>query len=85
MFSIGANSIAIHPDFTRRCPVVDPDDAHLFKSLGCAAENVPLAAAAQGNSSDVAFDKETNDMNPFSRSAEDIKSFLQPAALTTPL
>jgi len=36
------------PDFTRRCPIVDPDDHHLYVSLGCAAENMVLAAAAKG-------------------------------------
>lgn len=55
-FSIRQNSIAILPDFSRRCPVVDPDDSHLFKSLGCAAENLVHAAAAQGFSADVRFD-----------------------------
>lgn len=57
-FTVGENSITIRPDFTRRCPVVDPDDAHLYKSLGCAAENISLAAAAQGYASDVVFDEE---------------------------
>jgi hypothetical protein len=27
----------ILPDLSRRCPAVDPDDHHLFVSLGCAA------------------------------------------------
>lgn len=44
------------PDFKRRCPVVDPDDSHLFKSLGCAAENLVHAAAAQGHAAEVSFD-----------------------------
>lgn len=47
-FVVGSASVTILPDYARRCPVVDPDDAHLFKSLGCAAENLVLAAAAQG-------------------------------------
>lgn len=55
-FRIRENSITILPDFSRRCPVVDPDDSHLFKSLGCAAENLVHAAAAQGFSADVRFD-----------------------------
>lgn len=46
------------PDFSRRCAVVDPDDAHLFKSLGCAAENIVHAAAAQGHATEVSFDAE---------------------------
>src|SRR5690606_28452554 len=32
-----------------RCPAVDPDDHHLFASLGCAAENLVHAAAATGS------------------------------------
>lgn len=47
-FAIGEDRIRILPDFARRCPVVDPDDHHLYASLGCAAENVVVAAAARG-------------------------------------
>jgi hypothetical protein len=36
--------------------VVDPDDAHLFKSLGCAVENLVQAAQAQGLAAVVRFD-----------------------------
>jgi hypothetical protein len=48
--------IAILPDFTRRTPVVDPDDHHIFVSLGCAAENLALAAGAAGRAGEIAFD-----------------------------
>jgi hypothetical protein len=54
-FTIDAATIRVAPDFTRRCPVVDPDDAHLFKSLGCATENIVHAAAAQGRRADVEY------------------------------
>jgi hypothetical protein len=47
-FRLAADSVAILPDLDRRCPVVDPDDHHLFVSLGCAAENLVQAAAAAG-------------------------------------
>jgi hypothetical protein len=40
--------------------VVDPDDAHLYKSLGCAAENLVEAAVAQGLATDARFDNERN-------------------------
>lgn len=40
--------IRIRPDLSRRTPVVDPDDHHRFVSLGCAAENLLIAAAANG-------------------------------------
>ncbi|MEQ8733442.1 MAG: Tat pathway signal protein [Rhodospirillaceae bacterium] len=48
--------IDILPDFTRRTPVVDPDDHHLFASLGCATENLHLAAQASGQAGEVVFD-----------------------------
>ncbi|TQF35236.1 Tat pathway signal protein [Bradyrhizobium sp. UNPF46] len=48
IFSARGNEITIAPDFTRRCPAVDPDDHHLFVSLGCAAENLILAASTLG-------------------------------------
>lgn len=55
-FKIQNNSITIYPDYTRRCPAVDPDDSHLFKSLGCAAENIVQAAAANGFNGEVHYD-----------------------------
>ena len=56
-FGVGERSIAILPDFQRRCPVVDPDDHHLYVSLGCAAENLVQAAAAIGFRGDTVFGK----------------------------
>lgn len=47
-FRLASRSITVRPDFARRCPVVDPDDHHLFVSLGCAVENMVQAAAAHG-------------------------------------
>ena len=55
-FKLQGNSITIFPDFKRRCPAVDPDDSHLFKSLGCAAENLIHTAAADGFHAEVQFD-----------------------------
>jgi hypothetical protein len=51
-----SRSIAILPDLARRCPAVDPDDHHLFVSLGCAAENLIQAALAHGLKGDARFD-----------------------------
>jgi len=56
LFRPGKNGVAILPDFGRRTPVVDPDDHHVFVSLGCAAENLALAAAAAGRAGDISFD-----------------------------
>jgi Nitroreductase family len=55
-FKLQSNSITIIPDFKRRCPAVDPDDSHLYKSLGCAAENLIHAAAADGFYAEAQFD-----------------------------
>jgi hypothetical protein len=56
-FKLKGNSISIFPDFKRRCPAVDPDDSHLFKSLGCVAENLIHTAAADGFHADAQFDR----------------------------
>jgi len=45
-FRLGADTIDILPDFSRRTPIVDPDDHHLYVTLGCAAQNVIVAANA---------------------------------------
>jgi hypothetical protein len=52
-FRVTPEAITIEPDLSRRCRVVDPDDSHLFKSLGCAAENLVAAAPAYGFATDV--------------------------------
>jgi hypothetical protein len=48
LFRLGSNAVDILPDVSRRTPAVDPDDHHLFVTLGCAAENLAIAAAATG-------------------------------------
>ena len=55
-FALGESTITIIPDFTRRTPIVDPDDHHLFASLGAAAENVVQAASMFGLTADPHFD-----------------------------
>ncbi len=55
-FHLAERAITIAPDVSRRCPVVDPDDHHLYVSLGCAAENLSQAALADGLQADVRFD-----------------------------
>jgi len=52
-FSVKNNSILIYPDYSRRLPVVDPDDHALFISLGCALENLIIAASHMGYSAKV--------------------------------
>lgn len=55
-FALEEHAITIAPDFARRCPAVDPDDHHLFVSLGCATENLVTGALAHGLASTVRFD-----------------------------
>jgi len=55
-FRLEDGAISILPDLSRRCPAVDPDDHHLFVSLGCAAENLIQAALANGLKGHAAFD-----------------------------
>jgi hypothetical protein len=55
-FHIEPDAISILPDFTRRTPVVDPDDHHLFVSLGCALENMAQASLAYGLQTLAQFD-----------------------------
>lgn len=59
-FRLEDRRIAILPDLSRRCPVVDPDDHHLYVSLGCAAENLSQAARMQGLSGQISFDPSGN-------------------------
>ncbi|MGJ4938933.1 Acg family FMN-binding oxidoreductase [Bradyrhizobium sp. HKCCYLS1011] len=47
-FRVTNDVIEVLPDFARRTPVVDPDDHHVFVSLGCAAANLAIAASASG-------------------------------------
>lgn len=56
-FGLSPDAITIRPDLSRRTPVVDPKEHHLWVSLGCATENLVLAAAALGKHADVAFNR----------------------------
>ena len=55
-FQIREGEIKILPDLSRQILVVDPDDHHLFASLGCAAENLTLAAEARGRPGELRFE-----------------------------
>lgn len=54
-FAFNENAIQIHPDYTRRLPVVDPDDRELWISLGCALENLLVSARAAGYAPEVTY------------------------------
>jgi hypothetical protein len=55
-FHLRQQAIVIAPDVSRRCPSVDPDDHHLYVSLGCAVENLAHAALAAGFQANANFD-----------------------------
>ena len=54
-FKIQENTIQIHPDYSRRLPVVDPHDRELWISLGCALENLVIASQAAGYESEIVY------------------------------
>jgi hypothetical protein len=58
-FGLSADRISIRPDPARRTPAVDPDDHHVWTSLGCATENLVIAAAALGRHAAVTLDGQT--------------------------
>jgi hypothetical protein len=44
-FALEDAAITVLPDPLRRCPAVDPDDHHIYVSLGCATENLVHAVS----------------------------------------
>ena len=46
-FKLADRAIAVLPDVSRRCPIVDPDDSSAW---GCANENLVQAARARERS-----------------------------------
>ncbi|MGX7874078.1 Acg family FMN-binding oxidoreductase [Mesorhizobium sp. ORM6] len=54
-FKISDVGIEILPDMARQITVVDPDNHHLFASLGCAAENLAIAGGARGRPGELSF------------------------------
>lgn len=75
LFKIGKRSIVISPDFDRRCPVVDPDDHHLYASLGCATENIVHAAKAFGLKANVYVQNNTIEIDFEPMSIENTELF----------
>ena len=60
LFRVDKDAIHILPDSSRRCPAVDPDDHHLYASLGCAAENLLIAARRAGLAGSCRYDPATS-------------------------
>lgn len=60
-FDVGPDTITLVPDLSRRTPTVDPDDHHLFASLGAAAETIVQAAPLLGLSALPRFEPDADD------------------------
>ena len=59
-FAIDGNTIEIFPDTSRELKVVDPLHRELWISLGCALENLLLAARASGYTAQVTYPDSTD-------------------------
>lgn len=58
LFRINDDNIQILPNYDKSLPVVDPDNRELFISLGCAAENLLIAASQRGYDTDLNISEE---------------------------
>lgn len=54
-FAVLGSAIHILPDYSRRLPVVDPRDRELWISLGCALENLVIAAKNAGYTAEIDY------------------------------
>ena len=57
LFRVGDDWVQILPDTSKSLPVVDPDNRELFIGLGCAVENLCVAARARGYDVELDFSK----------------------------
>ncbi len=58
LFNINETSIEIHPNLDKSLPIVDFDNRELFITLGCATENLCIAASHKGYKSAVSYGKD---------------------------
>lgn len=63
-FKISGNSIQIYADFSRKLPVSDKNGRMLYTALGCAAENVRIAACYYGLKTDISYNPELENSTP---------------------
>ena len=57
LFKINNNSIEIHPNLNKSLQIVDFDNRELFISLGCATENICIAATTKGYDAVISTDE----------------------------
>lgn len=58
LFRVTDDNIQILPNYDKYLSVVDPDNRELFISLGCAAENLCIAASQKGYDTDLNISEE---------------------------
>jgi len=63
-FRITADGIEVHADYSRRLPVVDPDDRELVMSVGSAITNLRVAAAHFGYETTVIYESRPDESLP---------------------
>lgn len=80
-FKVRDDGITILPDIARRLTAVDPDDHHLFASLGCAAENLAIAAAMRSMPGTLNFTPEGHGEVHFNRDGRAISEAMLFAAI----
>jgi hypothetical protein len=83
-FHIEDDAITIAPDLARRTPAVDPDDHHLYVSLGCATENLVQAALANALKGDVRVDLTPGGGSAIKVALEPTKAVVSPLYLAMP-
>jgi len=59
-FALQQDAVEIRPDLTRHLPIVDPNDRELWIGLGCALENLLVAARATGYAAEVSYPDSTD-------------------------
>ncbi len=62
-FKYDEKSVTISPDFTRALPIVDKDNHALYISLGCALENLMIAAKLYGFTTEVNLESGRSETN----------------------
>lgn len=58
LFRVNDDKIQILPNYDKSLPIVDPDNRELFISLGCAIENLLIAASQRGYDTDLSISEE---------------------------
>ncbi len=86
------DAILVYPDLSRSLSVVDPDNHALFISLGCALENLVIAAGNYGFDASVKYQREhledpvrvklTSQSENTSRQASDLLAQIKPRQVT---